>query len=117
MQVLIVKDGTVPLVVAEVLAHDWGELEPYEGIGDIDHDYIEVFEVEGKPEALGVVWADGDGFSVFGTTIEEWMKDAQADDTGGPVEVVNGKAGQLHLVQSEVTSGDERWYSHLFVLA
>lgn len=116
MRVLVVKDGTVPVVVARVLAID-GELEPYGKIGSIDHEDIEVFEVEGEPEALDVTWADGEGFSVWGTTIETWFKDRQADYCGGPIETVDPRQGHLHFVQSDICHGeDEQWYSHLFIL-
>lgn len=123
MKVLVVKDGTVPVLVAEVLATDFGpatEDEEYDELrrrtesGDLE---LETFEVEGSPEALDVSWADGEGFSVYGITISDWFKYRQEDECGGTIETVNGKQGELHFVQSDVCHGeDEHWYSHLFVI-
>lgn len=115
MNVLVVKDGTVPILVAEVLYTDLGDHEndEYEGIGDIEHDYIERFSVDGRPEALDISWADGDGFSVYGTTVADWLKNRQEDEAGGTIEEVSPG----HLVQSDTAHGeDEAWYAHLFDL-
>ena len=119
MKVLIVKDGTVPIVVAKIIATDWGP----EGAEDgelaldrygIESDVLETFEVDGEPEALDVTWADGEGFSVYGTTLAEWFKYRQEDECGGKIEPV---LAPLHFVQSDICHGeDEHWYSHLFVL-
>ena len=118
MRVLVVKDGTVPVVVARVLGADMESSDWLEVATQDSNLELELFEVDGDPEALDVTWADGEGFSVYGTTIEAWMKDRQADECGGPIDVVNGRQGHLHLVQSDVCHGseDEHWYSHLFVI-
>lgn len=112
MRVLIVKDGTIPVLVARVLATDGDtdELEERTSDGDLG---LEVFEVPDDAEALGVAWHEDDGFTVYATTLAEWLKGSQADDTGGPIEPVD--IG--HLVQSDIAHGeDEHWYSHLFDL-
>lgn len=112
MRVLIVKDGTVPVLVARVLASDGDTDELADRTGDFDL-ALEVFEVPDNAEALDVTWSDDRGYTVDAVRVAEWMLNRQADDTGGPIVPVD--IG--HFVQSDIAhSDDEHWYSHLFDL-
>lgn len=113
MRVLVVKDGTVPILVAKVLATDKPPGGWPEGVGDIDHEYAELFDIdEEDPEALDIAWADSMGFTVYATTIAQWFEDRQADPNGGPISYSDGQ-----FIQSDIGHGeDEQWYAHLFIL-
>ncbi len=113
MNVLVVKDGTVPILVAEVFYADVTDIDEVRDRTDGGDLELEVFEVEGRPEGLDISWADGDGFTVYGTTLGAWLHDRQDDETGGPIEEI--AAGSF--VQSDISRGDDAgWYSHFYDL-
>lgn len=115
MKVLVVKDGTVPVVVAKLLAETTvEEAEEYRQRSQDDDLEFEIFGgIPDDAEALDVTWADSMGFTVEPITVADWFKYRQEDEDGGPIEVV--RPGEY--VQSDISHGeDESWYSHLFVL-
>lgn len=65
MKVIVVKDGTVPVVVGKVWATDFG---PDGALAEDVHEYAEVFEVADDTTALFVGWTDFEGFQVSGFT-------------------------------------------------
>lgn len=112
MRVLIVKDGTIPVLVARVVATDIDADDIWERTAENDLG-LEVFEVPDDAEALDVTWSESMGYTVDAITVAEWLESRQADETGGKLEIVD--IG--HFVQSDISHGeDEHWYSHLFDL-
>src|SRR3954469_22767193 len=102
MRLLLVKDGTIPVVVARVLATDIDADDLAERTGDYDLGQ-ELFEVPDDAEAIDVTWRDDMGFTFEATTVAQWMRDRQEDDGGGPIEPVTTG----HFVQSDISHGKD----------
>lgn len=112
MKVLVVKDGTVPILVAKVLYTDLRDTV-FEGVGNIEHEVAELFDVGNiYTEALYVCWADGEGFSVSPVTMSEGFVLLQ--DPSDPREPIT-EVSPGHFVTT-VDPGDNEWYAHLFDL-
>ena len=112
MQLVILKDGTVPVAVAKVLATD-GDLSDWrdEVANDDAHSYVEVFDVPDDSTAIGVSWADGMGFEVYG---HRTLGNALAALTQSADSDVSKYAeGHWGTVYGE---GDDESYGHVFTL-
>lgn len=117
MRVLVVKDGTVPVMVAEVLYSDpadlGGTLDKLTIDGQDVHETLELFEVPGEGhEGLDVTWSEDMGFSVSATTLGAWLKEVQHDEEALTIEEVSPG----HLAVTFGFNPDRESYGHFFDL-
>jgi hypothetical protein len=119
MRVLSVNDGTVPVIVARVIAQD-GDDESLEQIGvgigyhnsdDLD---VRVADIDDDSVYLGISWFDGDGFNYVGfktwVSAFEWMCEDDGMGTDGPHQVAPGH------YNITINPGDNEGYCHVFKL-
>lgn len=122
MQVIIVKDGTVPIALAKVVETDGPEgsrlpeyLSLWETQGGMTHDVFEVFEVPDDSRFVFVGWTEDEGFNVIGFKNLERALDVLNEDAT-PDEVANSNINGRHWA---LTYGrDTEWesYGHVFTL-
>jgi hypothetical protein len=122
MEVIIVKDGTVPVAVAKVVNTDGGVrggltdfLESMDPDGDM-HQYVEAFYAgDDGTRYIGVTWADGDGFNVIGfiglNDALTWLNDGATDEAIADSNLSHGD--RLHWAIT-YDPGDDESYGHVF---
>lgn len=105
MKVVVVKDGTIPVVVGKVLATD-GELAE-----DI-HAYAEVFEVDDDTTALFVGWTEFEGFHVAG--LADLNLALRLMNDGASDEAIRGSNIDGRHWAVTYGEGDHESYGHVF---
>ena len=121
MRLVILKDGTVPIVVLKQVAEDRFDGLDSE-VGDIDgqlqdsdlHQRIQLFEVPDDTTHVGVSWDEFNGFQVYGYT-----------DLATALGALNALASDEAIANSNIDGrhwavtydpGDDESYGHVFTL-
>ena len=120
MELVILKDGTIPVMVARVVARDHGaDLETYaEELAEGEaHSYVEVFKVEDGSTYVTVTWDEFSGYTVAGWNRLDWALDHVADKKhGAPVEEYEpGKHWNVTYCDPD-GDGDDESYGHVFAI-
>ena len=116
MQVIILKDGTVPVALAKVLHTDGLDARYREELSLTGaHNYVETFDLPDDSAAAFVTWQDGEGFNVTGYPVVQEALDALFAFDG------DVEPGMAHLVNYGHWSltygfGDDESYGHVFTL-
>jgi hypothetical protein len=116
MQVIIIKDGTVPMAVAKVLRTD-GPFDVQKHIEANDpnsdaHQFVEAFEVPDETRFLGVTWDEFMGFQVQSyTTLGDALNELDEGATGEAIKDSNID-GQHWSVTYD--PGENESYGHVF---
>jgi len=121
-RLVILKDGTIPVAVARIVAVDHGaDLESYaeelaESNGGGVHSYVELFEVEDGSTYVTVTWDEFSGYTVAGWNRLDWALDHVADadrpgDLGRPDEYEREKHWTITY-----GVGDDESYGHVFAI-
>jgi len=118
MQVIVIKDGTVPVAIAKVVATD-GEVDVQKHIEAEDvnrdaHQWVESFTVPDDTRFVGVSWDEFMGFQVFGyTSLGEAL--AALDTFATPEAIANSNIDGRHWAVT-YDPGDDESYGHVFTL-
>lgn len=117
MDLVLIKDGTVPLAVAKVVARDAaGTLTTAgEELANSDgHEVAELFQVDNSTRFVSITWFDGLGFSVAGWATErEAIEDLEDGEPGSAQVYSRGHWGRVY--GDEET--DDVGYGHVFALS
>jgi len=120
MQVIIVKDGTVPIAVAKVVetdGEDGKNLDAYLTKHDTDPWLVESFTVNDDTRFLFVGWSEGDGFDAIGFGDLGKALDYLNEDAD-PDQVANSNLNGRHwaITYNEAEDGEGESYGHVFTL-
>lgn len=118
MDILILKDGTIPIGVAKLLAQDVSNEDGLvqqlsHEVGEDLHHVAEVFTVHDAPYLM-VAWHEEDGFDA--TTTEnlalafDWLNHGATEE-----EIATSQLDGKHWAVT-VRPGDHEWYKHLFII-
>jgi hypothetical protein len=118
MDIVIFKDGTIPIGVGKMIATDVGgddelvERLTHESGSDM-HDFVELFVVDDYPYLL-VMWHEDDGFTAVTTgnlaQAFAWLNEDVSDE-----EIATSNMDGKHWAVT-VNPGDHEYYRHLFML-
>lgn len=116
MDILLVKDGTVPLAVARLVAIDGDRAEFDKHLETFEDIELQRFEVDDSSKYLIVTWFDGDGFSVFGyPLLAPALESLQEPSDYFPPSKVESDDGKHFIVTYGDPDGD-CGYGHVFTL-
>ena len=118
MDILLVRDGTVPMAIARLLAQDGTVDDLIEFLADRDGDLeAEMHKVEDGSTYIGACWFDGDGFTLVGFNdvreAFEWLAD---DGLGIPVKTETYSPGHWGATYPSGNPDDPRGYGHVFAV-
>lgn len=121
MRLVILKDGTVPIVVLKEVGRDSAdenvkrEVESIaEELADSDlHSSVELFEVEDDSRYVVITWQDGWGFTVTGHDAEVLALDHLEDGEPGSARLYGpGHWGRVYGDED----ADDCGYGHVFAI-
>lgn len=127
MDYLLVRDGTVPIAIAQVVAFDDSIEALDEFLADRDGDLeVELHSVgvvgpgiiidySEAPRYIGACWFDGDGFTLVGfNDVREGLEWLAEDGLGHPVKTETYAIGHWGATYPSGDPDDPRGYGHLF---
>lgn len=121
MQVVIIKDGTVPIALAKVVETDGEDganlarfLDREDPNSDINH-LVEAFTVPDSSRFVFVGWSEGEGFNVIGcSNLDDALNILNEDAT--PNAIAESNLNGRHWAVTYGEESEYESYGHVFTL-